>query len=173
MQTSESESIVNDIFCNPDLKYTCRLTSKFNLFNILHVRSTLPFSARYQDLKEYKARNGDCNVPMRKDDPKLGEWVGQQRRAYRLKMDGKQSAMTDERMEKLNNIGFTWRLRKRKTHPECEDEGGNEADAMAHAGDDVGRSEEETATAVVEQVAKHLAACSANAEDDAQPHVEV
>lgn len=129
--------------------------------------------AHYQDLKEYKARNGDCNVPMRKDDPKLGEWVGQQRKAYRLKMDGKQSAMTDERMEKLNKIGFTWRLRKRKIHPECEDEGGNGANAGAHAGDDVGKSEEETATAVVEQVAKHLAASSANAEDDAQVHVEV
>lgn len=88
-------------------------------------------------------------------------------------MDGKQSALTDERMEKLNKIGFTWRLRKRKTRPEFEDEGGSGADARAHAGDDVGKSEEETATAVVEQVAKHLAASSANAEDDAQVHVEV
>lgn len=131
------------------------------------------WESHYQDLKEYKARNGDCYVPMRKDDPKLGEWVGQQRKAYRLKMDGKQSAMTDERMEKLNKIGFTWRLRKRKTHPECEDEGGNGANARTHAGDDVGKSEEETATAVVEQVAKHLAASSANAEEDAQVHVEV
>lgn len=107
---------------------------------------------------------------MRKDDAQLGEWVGQQRKAYRLKMDGKQSAMTDERMEKLNKLGFTWRLRKRKTRSDDEDESGKEAGAHDDA---VGKSEEETVSAVVEQVAEHLAASSANAEDDAQVHVEV
>lgn len=129
-------------------------------------------SARYQELKEYKARNGDCNVPMRKDQPRLGEWVGQQRKAYKLKKEGKQSAMTDERMEKLNKIGFTWLLRKRKTRSEYEKDSGNRADADADAAAS-GKSEEETASAVVEQVAEHLASASTNAEDDSQVHVEV
>lgn len=127
--------------------------------------------ARYQELKEYKARTGDCNVPMRKGHPQLGEWVGQQRKAYKLKKEEKQSAMTEERMEKLNKIGFTWQLRKRKTRSEYEDArngSGAETDAATS-----GNSAEDIAEAVVEHVvAEQLAVASAAAKGSPK-HVEV
>jgi len=129
------------------------------------------WETRYQELKEYKARTGDCNVPMRKGQPQLGEWVGQQRKAYKLKKEEKQSAMTEERMEKLNKIGFTWQLRKRKTRSEYEDTrngSGAETDAATS-----GNSAEDIAEAVVEHVvAEQLAVASAAAKGSPK-HVEV
>jgi len=104
---------------------------------------------------------------MRKGQPQLGEWVGQQRKAYKLKKEGKQSAMTEERMEKLNKIGFTWQLRKRKSRSEYEDArngSGAETD---------GKSAEDIAEAVVEHVvAEQLAVASAAAEASSK-HAEV
>ena len=76
------------------------------------------WETRYQQLIEYKAEHGDCNVPMRKDDPQLGEWVGQQRKQYKAKKEGKKAAITEERIQKLDGLGFTWQLRKRKRQTE-------------------------------------------------------
>lgn len=42
----------------------------------------------------------------------LGTWVNKQRMEYKLLMDGNKSSMTQERLEALTNLGFTWAKRK-------------------------------------------------------------
>jgi hypothetical protein len=57
----------------------------------------------------YKEEHGSCNVPRKwKKDPTLGEWVHFQRRQFRLKQLGRRNHMTDDRIRKLEAIGFEW-----------------------------------------------------------------
>ena len=57
----------------------------------------------------YKEEHGNCNVPRKwKKDPTLGEWVHFQRRQFRLKQLNRRNHMTDERIRKLEAIGFEW-----------------------------------------------------------------
>jgi len=57
----------------------------------------------------YKEAHDNCNVPRKwKPDPTLGEWVHFQRRQYRNRQQGKRNHMTDERIERLESIGFQW-----------------------------------------------------------------
>ena len=70
---------------------------------------------RYEQLRIYKDRYGDCNVPVGwEEDPQLATWVMNQRAQLRKILDGKKSPMTEERIEKLNDVGFDWSLRRRK-----------------------------------------------------------
>jgi hypothetical protein len=58
---------------------------------------------------KYKEENGNCNVPRKwKRDPTLGEWVHFQRRQFRLRQLNRRNHMTDERIHKLESIGFEW-----------------------------------------------------------------
>ena len=42
------------------------------------------------------------------ENPPLARWVKRQRYQYKLKIENKQSTMTDERIIMLENIGFIW-----------------------------------------------------------------
>merc|ERR1712150_227607 len=64
----------------------------------------------FGELESYKVKHGHCNVPPIAG--KLGRWVAYQRVQYRLLQEGKQSSMTDERIQKLESIGFQWSLRR-------------------------------------------------------------
>ena len=55
---------------------------------------------RLDELTNYKAARGDCNVPMSQGS--LGEWVGNQRQSY------KKGRMSQERVDLLESIGFGW-----------------------------------------------------------------
>jgi hypothetical protein len=60
----------------------------------------------YQHLVAYKAEYGDCNVSAlysTKDGFKLGGWVSNQRKNYTS------GAISDERIKRLEAIGFVWR----------------------------------------------------------------
>lgn len=58
---------------------------------------------------KYKEEVGNCNVPRKwKRDPTLGEWVHFQRRQFRLRQLNRRNHMTDERIRKLEAIGFEW-----------------------------------------------------------------
>lgn len=62
-----------------------------------------------KDLESFQKEHGHCVVPVGCSQyPKLGTWVKEQRRNY----DKKSSSMTEERISKLNGIGFCWTLRK-------------------------------------------------------------
>ena len=53
-------------------------------------------------LNEYKASHGDCNVPVTHENQKLARWVTTQRKAK------KSGQIRDDRIAKLNTIGFAW-----------------------------------------------------------------
>ena len=60
---------------------------------------------RFLELSKYQQENGHCNVPQRYPiNPKLGKWVITQRR---LRKEGK---LSEERRERLDDIGFSWEL---------------------------------------------------------------
>ena len=64
----------------------------------------------WNKLKEYKGRNGDCDVPCcYPPDQKLATWVKAQRRQYVLFMQNKPSNMTLGRIVSLDHLGFNWK----------------------------------------------------------------
>ena len=87
---------------------------------------------RWEQLRAYMARYGDCLVPMVavEDDKEFIEgstmiktsgkatmrlkqlalWVSVQRTQYALRLTGGKSSMTNERIDALESIGFNWRV---------------------------------------------------------------
>merc|ERR1712032_1282204 len=49
----------------------------------------------------------------KKNSEKLGEWVTDQRRQWKLKQEGRPSQLSDEKKEKLDQVGFVWKVRER------------------------------------------------------------
>ena len=67
------------------------------------------WSTRYQDLVEFRKQRGHCLVPHKwKQNPELAQWVKRQRYQYKLKIQGRHSTLTDERLSLLNKMGFVW-----------------------------------------------------------------
>ena len=63
----------------------------------------------FGQLCEFKVQFGHCTVPGRYSiNPKLGLWVGTQRRNHREYKEGRPSPMTAERSRALGVIGFDW-----------------------------------------------------------------
>ena len=68
----------------------------------------------FDGLITYKKQCGDVRVPRLYDkNPKLGEWVTDQRRQWKAKCDGRPNSMTEERKAKLDAVGFVWQVRDR------------------------------------------------------------
>mmetsp|Transcript_6694 Transcript_6694/g.9453 ORF Transcript_6694/g.9453 Transcript_6694/m.9453 type:complete len:614 (-) Transcript_6694:117-1958(-) len=78
-----------------------------------------PWRVRFAELKDYKEETGHTRVPVRGKKgngdtsasttySQLGKWVEHQRTQYKLRVEGKQSAMTPERIGQLEGIGFEW-----------------------------------------------------------------
>ena len=66
---------------------------------------------KVHDLIQYQAKYGNCLVPSAfKANPKLATWVKCQRRQYKLYRENKSSAMTPQRIEELEQMGFVWEL---------------------------------------------------------------
>jgi len=68
------------------------------------------WNKKFELLQWYKEEHGNCLVPgsYSIDSANLGDWVKTQRREYRKLQQGLQSAMTPERIVKLESIGFYW-----------------------------------------------------------------
>lgn len=63
---------------------------------------------RYQELIEFKAKHGHCNVPVVYDEkPKLGPFVNATRNQKRA------GTLSKQRIELLERIGFQWAVRER------------------------------------------------------------
>ena len=60
------------------------------------------WTARFDELVDFKDENGDCNVP--KVQGPLGRWVDTQRQSY------KKGKLSQERIGLLKSIGFEWVL---------------------------------------------------------------
>ena len=70
---------------------------------------------RLHDLLDYKQANGDCNVPSRyAENRQLAVWVKRQRRQYKFFCENLPSSMTEQRIQRLNAIGFQWDLKNKK-----------------------------------------------------------
>lgn len=67
---------------------------------------------QFKALVAFHKENGHCKVPARYSvNPKLGRWVMTQRRQFTLMVQGYSSALTIERIQRLESIGFTWSIR--------------------------------------------------------------
>merc|ERR1712194_764747 len=60
---------------------------------------------RYNELKQFNRANGNCDVPTKPTG--LGSWVHYQRARY------KKGLLSDDRMQLLNDLGFTWSVADR------------------------------------------------------------
>lgn len=64
---------------------------------------------KYEELKQFRSREGHCNVPQRYSKNKsLGLWVNAQRKKYNHMKQGKKSNITEPRIRALEEIGFKW-----------------------------------------------------------------
>jgi Helicase associated domain len=64
------------------------------------------WDARFNELKRYRDRIGDCNVPIQwKESPQLSKWIRNQRA---LKRAGK---LSPPRKARLDELGFLWELK--------------------------------------------------------------
>lgn len=79
------------------------------------------WASMFQALKAYRAVHGDTLVPATyPDNPQLGNFVDNSRQVYRMRLESEESGkvpdrgyhvmMSNERIEKLNSIGFIWNL---------------------------------------------------------------
>lgn len=64
----------------------------------------------YERLKKYREKYGNCCVPTRGyEDPQLAKWVSRQREYHN------KGTLSQERIDKLNALGFSWRLKDKDT----------------------------------------------------------
>ena len=71
---------------------------------------TVSWELRFNQLKEYKAEHGHCNVPQNyKKNAKLAEWVEKMRNQYKRYLNGDISGkLTVSRVALLESEGFDW-----------------------------------------------------------------
>lgn len=63
----------------------------------------------FDELLEYRKAHGNCQVPHGyKPNRPLSRWVKRQRYQYKLMKEGKPSTMTEERIRRLESVGFVW-----------------------------------------------------------------
>lgn len=64
-------------------------------------------------LLQYRTDTGNCRVPHHyKADARLGSWVAVQRKNYKLWCQDKRSTMTEEKIQRLESLGFEWAPRR-------------------------------------------------------------
>lgn len=67
------------------------------------------WEVRFQELQTYRKQHGDCCVPISyAANPVLAHWVSTQRKQYNLRLKGKWTNLTQDRIKRLNSIGFAW-----------------------------------------------------------------
>lgn len=81
------------------------------------------WNKHYEELRAFRREHGHCNVPARySKNRRLGIWVSAQRQQYKIRQAAakdpskplRTSPLTEERIELLNQIGFTWTIRSRE-----------------------------------------------------------
>ena len=70
-------------------------------------KSSIGWEAKFKLLEEFRKEHGHCRVPQKHsvNNVKLGNWVNTQRQSYQKYLAGKNSPMTQERIDALQ---FTW-----------------------------------------------------------------
>jgi hypothetical protein len=77
---------------------------------------TFDWDERFNQLRAFQDEQGHCRVPQSKDSDtyQLSLWVKLQRKHYKLVQQGKKSPITQERIQKLNGIGFSWFIQQER-----------------------------------------------------------
>jgi hypothetical protein len=79
-----------------------------------NLRGDTLWQKNFDALVVFQAEHGHVKVPrLYEKNSKLGEWVTDQRRQLKFKLEGKPTTMTDERKNKLDELGFVWQVRDR------------------------------------------------------------
>ena len=73
-------------------------------------KGRVSWQKRFEELEAFKVEHGHCNVPKNTANLQLGKWVGKQRYEYKLRKEDKKSQITDDRVTKLESLGFEWSL---------------------------------------------------------------
>lgn len=95
-----------------------------------HPRTTAnkTWDERFLELAAFKNEFGHAVVPQHSHyTPGLGAWVKDQRKNYKLMIDGKKSSMTAEKALRLSSLGFVWNVfeqTKRRKRGEMEGDSG-------------------------------------------------
>jgi hypothetical protein len=67
------------------------------------------WESHFDALIKYKQEFGHCSVPTKyKEDTALGRWVSTQRAEYKKYNEGEPSAMTADKIRRLEEVGFSW-----------------------------------------------------------------
>ncbi|KAL3916799.1 MAG: hypothetical protein SGILL_005016 [Bacillariaceae sp.] len=67
------------------------------------------WSEKFEELCIFRRQQGHCHVPHHyTENQGLAQWVKRQRYQYKLRLDGKRSTLSDERVRLLNKISFIW-----------------------------------------------------------------
>lgn len=67
------------------------------------------WSEKFEELCAFRRVHQHCHVPhLYADNASLAQWVKRQRYQFKLKLEGKHSTLSDERIRMLNTIGFVW-----------------------------------------------------------------
>ena len=102
------------------------------------------WGTKFHELVAYKdTHGGSCNVPTKgyAENPQLATWVNTQRTHYKkFQQDPSTSRMTQERIERLEKIGFEWNGRSLKLNA-CSSEEDDSYDEEEE--DEVEEEEEE------------------------------
>ena len=71
--------------------------------------TSVPWNAKFLELRQYRVINGDCKVSKGKD-PKLWRWLDNQRTAYKNVQSNKKEgrAITKEQINMLDSLGMVW-----------------------------------------------------------------
>ncbi len=75
------------------------------------------FKERIGELRDYKVKYGDCQVPTRfESNPSLGKWCANVRQSYKMIQKGRKPILklTEEKIQELKGLGFEFTMNKRK-----------------------------------------------------------
>eukprot|EP00956_Cyclotella_meneghiniana_P002670 scaffold3158_cov47-Cyclotella_meneghiniana.AAC.5 len=76
-------------------------------------RNNKMWDVRYSELCLYVDKHGSANVPTTAGaHSKLSKWVGKQREEYKKFVNKQSSQLDRHRIERLNEIGFTWSMQQ-------------------------------------------------------------
>lgn len=91
----------------------CKLSAVGFEWDLQGSSFTESWETRFGELMRYKIMNGNCRVPKTGEYAQLGQWVKQMRKYHTWKQEGKTypKTFTDERIHRLNELGFEWRLK--------------------------------------------------------------
>lgn len=68
----------------------------------------LKWNSKYETLRAYVEQNGFGRLPSKRTSQPLHQWMKRQQRYYQQRLQGKTTTLTDDRIRKLDMIGFNW-----------------------------------------------------------------